>query len=68
MTSTMTSQFFFKPAPHHDGPPFDPLPTSDADPQSSVAASYPGDATCVAARSDSADGGSADTVFGGGEL
>jgi hypothetical protein len=52
--------------PDHDGPPFDPLPTSVADPQSSVAASYLGDATCVAVQSNSAAGGSAGTVFGVG--
>ena len=42
------------------------MPASDADPQASAAAPHPGDATCVAARSDSADGGSAGTVFLGG--
>lgn len=59
-----TGQFFFEPTPHHDGPPFDPMPTSDADPQTSATASHPGDVTRVAARSDSADGGSAVTIFG----
>jgi hypothetical protein len=59
-----TSQFFFKPTPHHGGPLFDPMPASDTDPQASVAASHPGDATRVAARSDLADWGSAGTVFG----
>jgi hypothetical protein len=52
------SQFFSQSTPHHDGPPFDPMPASDANPQASAAAPHPGDATCVAARSDSADGGS----------
>ncbi len=36
-----TSQFFFKPTPHHDGPPFDPMPASEADPQASAAAFRP---------------------------
>ena len=40
------------------------MPTSDADPQTSATASHPGNVTRVAARSDSADGGSAGTVFG----
>ncbi len=40
------------------------MPTSDATPQTSAAAPHPGDWTRVAARSDSADGGSAGTVFG----
>ena len=60
-----TSQFFVRADPHHDGPPFDPMPASDADPQASAAAPHPGDATRVAARSDSADGGSAGTIFWG---
>ena len=59
-----TDQFFLESNPHHDGPPFDPMPASDADPQASAAAPHPGDATRVAARSDSADGGSAVTIFG----
>ncbi len=42
------------------------MPASDADPQASAATSYPGDATFVTARSDSADGGTAGTVFGVG--
>jgi hypothetical protein len=59
-----TSQFFFKPTPNHDGPPFDPMRASEAEPQASAAASHPGDATRVAARSDLANGGGAGTVFG----
>ena len=43
-----------------------PCRRSDADPQASAAAPHPGDASCVAARSDSADGGSAGTSFGVG--
>ena len=58
-----TSQFFFKPTPHHDGPPFDPMPASDADPQASAAAPHPGDTTYAAVRSGLADGGNAGTVF-----
>ncbi len=54
-----TGQFFFEPTPHHDGPPFDPMPASDASPLASATASHPGDATCVTARSDSAEGWSA---------
>ncbi len=59
-----TDQFFFEPTTHHDGPPFDPMPASDANPLASATAPHPGDVTRVAARSDSADGGSAGTVFG----
>ncbi len=60
-----TAQFFLESTPHHDGPPFDPMPASDADPQASATAPHPaGDVTRVAAQSDSADGGSAGTIFG----
>ena len=63
---TQKTSLFFLTAPHYDGPPFVPLPTSDANPPESVAAPHPGDATYVVARSDSADGGSAGTILGGG--
>jgi hypothetical protein len=35
-----TSQFFWEPAPHHDGPSFDSLPMLDAIPPAPVAASH----------------------------
>ena len=61
-----TSQFFWEPAPHHDGPSFDSLPTSNAIPPAPVAASHYWDSMCVAVQSDSPNERSTDTVSGGG--
>ncbi len=52
--------------PHHDGPQFNPSPTSDNNPLAPVATSHPWDSRCVAAQADLADEASAGTVFGVG--
>ena len=60
-----TSQFFWEPAPHHDGPSFDSLPTSNAIPPAPVAASHYWDSMCVVVQSDLPDKRRAATVSGG---